>query len=682
MLAGAAGCNIVLGLGDYTDTGSTGTSSSGSGGGTGGSGPKPVCEPGTKKTCPYSGPSGTEGKGICRVGEQTCKADGTGYEECEGEVLPKPQEDCTTPDDDDCNGMANEATAGCVCTPNTATHCYSGPDGTENQGLCVGGMMTCNMDGKGYGACAGEVVPKTEDCATPGDDDCDGTPNQVSAGCNCTPGTMMSCYSGPAGTENNAPCQVGTQTCNGTGTGYDTCMGEVTPISETCATPEDDDCNGYDCVEWAFGFGDDTDQLPHGVARDSTGAIYVVGQFQGTIALPGLNLTDAGSRDVFLIKLGPTGNVIWGKQFGDGSWQDGTAVTVDTSDNVYIGGFSTTAVTFGGANVAAGLFVAKFNAAGQHQWSKSLGGNAVACGASGYSQLAGLAATPLGDIAVTGSYCGNISFGDAAITAQGNGASHDMFVAKLRGSDGSGKVSDGFWGKVFGDNANQFARGVAVDGAGSIFTAGDLNGSMVLGSTLTSAGLADVYLAKFSTTGTVLFSTSAGDAVMQRVSAIGVDSLGGVIVTGYFAGTMTFPGNVITAPAGGAGYAFRYNAALNFQWLKQFGDSFGNHTVGRDNNGNIFLAAPYKQTLDLGAGPLTAIGNGYNIFLAKVAANGNVLWNKTFGAVGDQYPVALTSSPMDEAIMVGMTGGAATDFGNGPLMPQGGFDGFVAKFAP
>ena len=61
--------------------------------------------------------------------------------------------------------------------------------------------------------------------------------------CNVVDETQA-CYSGPGGTENNPPCQAGTQTCDGTYWGA--CVGEVLPSAadDTTCDDVDDDCDG------------------------------------------------------------------------------------------------------------------------------------------------------------------------------------------------------------------------------------------------------------------------------------------------------------------------------------------------------------------------------------------------------------------------------------------------------
>ena len=67
------------------------------------------CIPKAKVPC-FDGDPGTLGVGLCREGTRTCNDDGTGWATaCEGQVLAAAAEDCSTPGDDNCNGVTNEA---------------------------------------------------------------------------------------------------------------------------------------------------------------------------------------------------------------------------------------------------------------------------------------------------------------------------------------------------------------------------------------------------------------------------------------------------------------------------------------------------------------------------------------------------------------------------------------------
>lgn len=65
-----------------------------------------VCDPNTMVPC-YTGDPGTEDVGTCKGGSQVCNDLGTELGPCVGEVVPA-AENCDTPDDEECDGVANQ----------------------------------------------------------------------------------------------------------------------------------------------------------------------------------------------------------------------------------------------------------------------------------------------------------------------------------------------------------------------------------------------------------------------------------------------------------------------------------------------------------------------------------------------------------------------------------------------
>jgi hypothetical protein len=141
-----------------------------------------TCSPGEERSC-FSGPAAANGVGKCVAGTQVCEASGDGFGPCSGDVVPV-AENCGTPEDDDCDGEVNEEAAGCECTPGAQELCYTGPPFTLDIGTCTAGMRTCAPSGLWF-ACHGDIVPVDDDCATPLDENCDGSVNEPSSGCSC-----------------------------------------------------------------------------------------------------------------------------------------------------------------------------------------------------------------------------------------------------------------------------------------------------------------------------------------------------------------------------------------------------------------------------------------------------------------------------------------------------------------
>jgi hypothetical protein len=94
------------------------------------------------------------------------------------------------------------------------------------------------------------------------DNDHDGDVDEV---CDCVPGDVQACWSGPKGLRNQGPCHDGEQVCDAhfEFPTWGECLGQGLPTWEVCGNEADDDCNGLadeGCgpdLCWEPEFGDD-----------------------------------------------------------------------------------------------------------------------------------------------------------------------------------------------------------------------------------------------------------------------------------------------------------------------------------------------------------------------------------------------------------------------------------------
>jgi hypothetical protein len=569
-----------------------------------GGAPSTICEPGTVSSC-YEGPAGTLGVGICRDGLERCAADGKSFGACEGQVLPKPKELCDTPEDDDCNGRSDE---GCGCAPGAKEDCYDGPAGTAGVGLCKSGKKTCLGDGSGFGACEGEVTPVAEDCATPADEDCDGS------GACATGGTLVSkVFGGPLADAGLA------------------------------------------------------------VATDAQGDVVVVGRFQGTIDLGGGPLASAGSDDLFVAKYLANGVFLWAKRFGDAASQRANGVAIDFAGNVFVGGgfdgvldFGKTSLTSAGGGDG---FVACFDSSGNFLWARSFGDAAA-------QEVLGVAADASGDVTVTGRMAGSADFGGGPLPSAGG---TDAFVAQL---DVSGSF---LWAKVFGDAAAQEGRGVAADGNGAVWVTGRAAGTIDLGGGPLAAKGDDVFVAKLDGAGAHVASHLFGGAGAQAGSAVSVDGANDATIAGFTMEPIDLGTGVLPCGKGVGLFVARFDATSG---ATKAAACFGTAAPSADEPlgaactaaGQVVVAAPFWGSVELGQASLASAG-GADVLVARLDSKLAPLSARRYGDGKDQLARAVAVDPKGFAWFTGSFEGSI-DLGAKPVASAGGEDGFLAKVGP
>lgn len=96
------------------------------------------------------------------------------------------------------------------------------------------------------------------------------------------------------------------------------------------------------------------------VKTDSSGNVYVLGI---------TNTSGAGDNDFLLVKYDSSGAVQWQRTLGGASFEDGNSLVIDSLDNIYCFG-----LTFSTGAGARDYLLAKYNSSGTIQWQRTLGG--------------------------------------------------------------------------------------------------------------------------------------------------------------------------------------------------------------------------------------------------------------------------------------------------------------------
>ncbi|MDP6284457.1 MAG: SBBP repeat-containing protein, partial [Acidimicrobiales bacterium] len=175
-------------------------------------------------------------------------------------------------------------------------------------------------------------------------------------------------------------------------------------------------------------FGGTSSDHGYGVAVDSSGNVYVTGNFAGTVNFGAGDVTSAGGYDAFVTKFDSSGAHQWTTTLGGTGADSGWSVAVDGSSNVHVTGNFAGTVNFGAGNVTSAgsndVFVTKLNSSGAHQWTTTLGGTGGQVGK-------GVAVDSSGNVHVTGEFNGTVNFGAGDVTYAGG---YDAFVTKFDSS--------------------------------------------------------------------------------------------------------------------------------------------------------------------------------------------------------------------------------------------------------
>ena len=233
--------------------------------------------------------------------------------------------------------------------------------------------------------------------------------------------------------------------------------------------------NSSGTLQWQKTFGDsNTQERGHGITVDSSGNVFVCGettkgvngalvaklnssgtlQWQRTLDASLFyevvvdssdnvyvgGYTAIGSYTNYLAaKYNNSGTLQWQRTIGGSTASDnGRSITIDSSDNVYIGGVSTA----GGVGVYDSILV-KYNSSGTYQWQKALGTSGTQI------NIQAIASDSSDNVYIAGSW------------------SNSYFFAKY---DSDGNLD---WQRSFGGSGTDNGHGISADGNGNIYVIGN-----------------------------------------------------------------------------------------------------------------------------------------------------------------------------------------------------------------
>jgi hypothetical protein len=359
-----------------------------------------------------------------------------------------------------------------------------------------------------------------------------------------------------------------------------------------------------------------------------------------------------------------------------GSTEDrAVSLTTDSTGNVFIiGHYGSPSMTLGttvlsnSSTNTRDMYLAKYSPTGSLVWAKSFGGlyndnpSSITTDSSGNLIFVGNFDSP------------TITFGSTTLT---NSGMSDIFIVKF---DTTGNV---IWAKKAGGSSQDTCKSVKVNPSGEILLTGSFSSATCAfgTSSLTNLGSTDVFIAKYNTSGNIIWAKRIGGTSNEDANDITTDLNGNIFITGSFGSpTLSDGTNSLTNTGVASMFLFKYDTAGTFKWSKKWSGSSLNRGVGvaTDSSGNVILAGNYGDT-SINFDGLILNCMYVSSAIVKYNSNGNVMWAKTCSD-GKYDVTSIAVDSQGSTYLSGTTICPAIFFGPMVLINSGSDDSVLMKY--
>lgn len=263
----------------------------------------------------------------------------------------------------------------------------------------------------------------------------------------------------------------------------------------------------------------------------------------------------------------------------------------------------------------------------------------------------------------------------------------DGFIAKF---DENGTR---LWATYFGAGDNDYVMASNCDIAGNIIIAGYTTSQSGISAggfqNSFGGGQFDGFFAKFSPTGTRLWSSYYGGSADDVIAGCTTDANDNIYITGTSASTNNLSqGQVFQTTNGGSDDCFlaKFSPTGTRNWGTYFGGGGDDRSFccATDKAGDIYISGYAYGSTNLGVGGFQNTYNGsYDAILAKFnGISGQLKWSTYYGDIDSDIGLACATDNSNNVYLTGRTNSSFSIASSGFQNAFGGgiSDGFLAKF--
>lgn len=209
------------------------------------------------------------------------------------------------------------------------------------------------------------------------------------------------------------------------------------------------------------------------------------------------------------------------------------------------------------------------------------------------------------------------------------------------------------WVSQLGGDQMDVANKICLDNEGNIIVAGYYDGRIDVDPSdeyhyLEHVDESDAYITKLNPSGELIWGIGLCGEGHDIITDIQVDQLGYIYVAGYFYGNIDVdPSNetlIFNSKGESDIFICKYDPNGHLVWAKEIGNEKYNFCEAfiMDNDGNLFISANFKLTLDCdpnqGVHNIESYNDRYDFFLLKLNNEGQFVWVQHFE--GESYEKA------------------------------------------
>ncbi len=230
---------------------------------------------------------------------------------------------------------------------------------------------------------------------------------------------------------------------------------------------------------------------------------------------------------------------------------------------------------------------------------------------------------------------------------------------------------------------------LVTDVDGNVYVAGQIEFETNFGNgiILESAGVHDIFLAKYTNAGNLVWAKRAGGKGGDKIQSITLDGFGHIFVAGEIDDTVYFENIMLTTGERGINNMFiaKYDTSGSVIWVRDIDiDGAPHHTRGYgvtcDEQGNVYACGGTNGDTYYNGNLLFSTTGDYDATVVKFDPNGNFRWARRMGGADSDKAYGIASDHNGYLYVTGYFVGHADFSPNTSITGSGHTDIFLAKF--